>query len=74
MLPCFFVCGVILCCGLHVWKNSHLSHSLQTDYVQEKTFTSLPSMRFGGPSNLFCGYILSGLMHINFQLDGFVCL
>lgn len=39
MLACFFSCFVIFCCDLGIWKISHLSQSLQTNFVQKKHFT-----------------------------------
>lgn len=33
----------------HIWRNSHLSQSLHTGFVQGKTFTSQPSYRFWEP-------------------------
>ena len=69
MFSCFSMCVVPLCCELCIWKNSHFSWPLRAGFVQGKTSPVSLARDSGGLSNLFCGCVLSGLVHVNFQLE-----
>ena len=50
---CFFISFLTLCWYRHIWKNSCLSHSLQTGLMQGKIFTNQCNWRLWEPFKSF---------------------
>lgn len=74
MLPYFIMCFVTFCWDPHSRKNSHLSKSLQSGFLWERTSPFSLARDAGGLSTLFCGAVFFGLLHVNSQLEIFTFL
>lgn len=74
MIPCFFVCFLIYCWKLGIWKNAHLSQSLKSD--MEALYRSEHPWALGSAQGewrievfygLFLACVLSGSMCMVFE-------
>lgn len=59
-----FLCLVIFCWDLDIWKSSHLFHSSETGFMQGKTFTNQPNLKAHGPVRSLQGMHLAWDCHV----------